>query len=125
MVDANSGKVLEFEHEEQKTQKAAASLTVAEAKKAALKHAGVSDATFTKAELDEEDGAWVYELKFHTEDSEYEYVVDANSGKVLEFECEKERANVSDDEENDKDNEDERKKDKDESDDDDDNDDED
>lgn len=58
------------------------------AKKKALSDAGVSasDATFTKAKLDTEDGISVYDIKFHTSSHEYAYEIDAATGAVLEKE---------------------------------------
>lgn len=54
------------------------------AKSAALRHAGVAQATFTKAKLDYEDGVQVYEIEFVTSDGrEYEYEVLAADGGVL------------------------------------------
>ena len=47
------------------------------AKSAALKHAGLSSAVFTKAERDYDDGRLEYELEFHTDSAAYEVTVDA------------------------------------------------
>ncbi|OLA49379.1 MAG: hypothetical protein BHW42_05975 [Oscillibacter sp. CAG:241_62_21] len=58
------------------------------AKSAALKHAGLSTAVFTKAERDYDDGRWEYELEFHTDSAAYEVTVDAISGRVLDYEKE-------------------------------------
>lgn len=58
------------------------------AKNAALKHAGLSSAAFTKAERDYDDGRWEYELEFHTDSAAYEVTVDAATGSVLEYEKE-------------------------------------
>lgn len=56
------------------------------AKSAALNHAGVAQATFTKAKLDYEDGVQVYEIEFVTGDGrEYEYEVLAADGSVLSW----------------------------------------
>lgn len=59
-----------------------------EAKNAALNHAGLSaeDVTFTKAKLDWEDGAAVYEIEFISGITEYEYKVSASDGTILEYE---------------------------------------
>lgn len=40
---------------------------------------------------DYEDSQQIYELDFYTEDMEYEYDVDAKSGKILKYESEKRR----------------------------------
>ncbi len=57
----------------------------AAAKAAALTHAGVSEsqAYDMDVELDDEDGRWVYEVEFKTDGMEYEYVIDAYTGTVL------------------------------------------
>lgn len=65
------------------------------AKSAALKHAGLSSATFTKAERDYDDGRWEYELEFHTDTAAYEVTVDAISGSVLDYEKENLRSSSS------------------------------
>lgn len=57
------------------------------AKTAALKHAGVSesDAEFTKAKLDYDDGNAEYEIEFTANSKRYEYEISAADGEVLEF----------------------------------------
>lgn len=59
---------------------------VAKAKSIALKDAGVSQsqATFTKAELDEDDGVYYYDIEFHTTAKEYEYEINAKTGKIID-----------------------------------------
>ena len=63
-------------------------LSSEEAMAAALAHAGVSgtNATFTKTELDRDNGRTVYELEFYAGGTEYEYEVDAFTGVVLKSE---------------------------------------
>ncbi|MCD7830024.1 MAG: PepSY domain-containing protein [Clostridiales bacterium] len=60
-------------------------VTAAEAKDIALDHAGVAeaDATFTKAELDYDDGVQVYDVEFYTTTTEYEYEINAATGAVV------------------------------------------
>lgn len=60
------------------------------AKSIALKDAGLSDSsvTFTKAKLDREDGIRVYEIEFFTRDMEYEYEINATSGKIRDKDIE-------------------------------------
>ena len=65
------------------------------AKSAALKHAGLSSATFTKAERDYD--RWEYELEFHTDTAAYEVTVDAISGSVLDYEKENPRSSSTSD----------------------------
>ena len=59
----------------------------AAAKAAALTHAGVSEsrAYDMDVELDDEDGRWVYEVEFKADGMEYEYVIDAYTSAVLEY----------------------------------------
>lgn len=58
------------------------------AKNIALEHAGLSveNVTFTKAELDWEDGLAVYEIEFISGLTEYEYKINASDGSILEYE---------------------------------------
>ncbi len=52
--------------------------------KAALNHAGVSaSAIRDPAELDKDDGRWIYEVEFKANGFEYDYDIDAPTGKVL------------------------------------------
>lgn len=55
------------------------------AKSVALSNAGknASDVSFTKAKLEKDDGVWKYEIEFVSGSMEYEYDIDAVSGKVL------------------------------------------
>ncbi len=56
------------------------------AKSIALNRAGVSasNASFTKAHLDSDDGTQIYEIEFITQDMEYECEINAYTGEVLE-----------------------------------------
>lgn len=60
------------------------------AKDAAYAHASVKEADIikVKCEFDWEDGAMVYEVDFDTVDFEYEYEINAKTGKVVKFEKE-------------------------------------
>lgn len=62
-------------------------ISVDKAKSIALQHAGrsASDVTFSKAKLDMEDGLYVYEIEFRKGQTEYEYEIDAYSGKILKY----------------------------------------
>ncbi len=61
------------------------------AKKIAVNHAGLSlsNVTFSKAKLDKEDGRTVYEIEFYKGGIEYDYEIDAASGKILEHDSER------------------------------------
>lgn len=62
-------------------------ITAEEAKAAALKHAGLnaSEVTFTKAELDYDNGIAEYEIEFHSAADEYEYDINAETGMVIKY----------------------------------------
>ena len=57
---------------------------VEKAKSIALKDAGVSGATFVKAKLETEDGVKVYDVEFYKANVEYDYEIDAITGKIPE-----------------------------------------
>lgn len=63
-------------------------ITIEEAKDIALKHAKVakSNAKFTKIKSGNEDGIAVYEIEFYVNNAEYEYDIDVNTGKIVNFE---------------------------------------
>ena len=65
-------------------------LTVEQAKQAALDRAGVkaSEATFTRAYRDFDDGRQVYEIEFYVGNTEYDMDVDVNTGRVTDFSTE-------------------------------------
>ena len=65
-------------------------ISVDQAKSIALKHAGfqASDVTFIKAKLDHDDGYTVYEIEFYKGGVEYDYTINAVSGKIMEYEHE-------------------------------------
>lgn len=62
-------------------------ITAKEAKTAALNHAGLSasEVTFTKTELDYDDGIAEYEIEFNTAADEYEYEINAATGAVIKY----------------------------------------
>lgn len=61
------------------------------AKAAALKHAGLSESQVRElqAEWDNENGRAVYEVEFKSGGMEYDYVIDAATGAVLDHEVER------------------------------------
>ena len=65
-------------------------LTVEQAKQAALNYAGVSasEATFTKAHMDYDDGREVYEIEFYANNTEYDMDVDVYTGRITDFSTE-------------------------------------
>ncbi len=90
-VEAYKGTI--FEKEVKKVKKATTNksyIGVNKAKEIALTHAGVSasKADFIKAKLDKDDGKRVYEVEFYQGTMEYEYTIDAYTGKILEWDME-------------------------------------
>lgn len=69
------------------------------AKQIALKDAGVAakDATFVKVHLDRDDGRTEYEVEFYSGNVEYDYDIDAYSGKILSVDRDIENYTVSKD----------------------------
>lgn len=66
----------------------ASMISLASAKKAALKHANLqsSQVTYTKAKKEKDDGVWVYDIEFYDKSkNQYEYEVDAYSKKILSY----------------------------------------
>ena len=99
-IQAETGAILKVEKE---TEKKPASGTTAkssttttkptvisknEAKNIALKHAGVSSPRDLEVERDRENGKEVYEVSFESGKTEYDYHIDAYSGKILKSEKE-------------------------------------
>ena len=90
-IDANNGSVLKSKRKLLKIKKPvknyAQYITAQSAKQIALNHAGLNAGrvTFTKAKLTTEDGIRVYEVEFITDDYEYEYEIDAKTGRIIEF----------------------------------------
>lgn len=67
------------------------------AKEIALSHAGVESGkvTFVKAEGERENGKKIYEIEFYTSDNkEYDYEVDAQSGEILSYDFDAENYNL-------------------------------
>ena len=105
-VDAATGAVLSVDKDrdaaQRPTQAAAATnptqaaagnakLTADEAKAKALAHAGLSasQATFTKAEPDRDNGRETYDIEFYGNGgTEYEYEIDAYTGEVIQYSAE-------------------------------------
>lgn len=71
-------------------QDAAVKVTLEEAKEIVLEKAGLKekDVVFTKSKLENDDGRWVYEIDFKTDETRYDSEVDAITGKITEWEVE-------------------------------------
>ena len=65
-------------------------ISLDQAKKIALKHAGVSasEATFIKARRDWDDGRVEYEIEFVANGRKYEYEILASNGRIIKSEVE-------------------------------------
>ena len=66
-------------------------ISLDEAKTIAVNHAGfgsTSDVTFSKAKLDTSGSTRVYKIEFISGSYEYEYVINASTGAIMEYECE-------------------------------------
>ena len=86
-INAATGAIVSFDQDIENyaipTQAATSGISADRAKQIALSHAGVSGASFTKVELDTDDGVRVYEIEFKVGNVEYDYDIDATSGAIL------------------------------------------
>ena len=78
---------------------AAGKVTMEQAKAAALSRAGAaeSEVRFTKAHPDMDDGRSTYEFEFWKGNTEYDVEVDANTGRVRDFDAENHMSRYDDD----------------------------
>ena len=86
-IDAASGAVLKAEKEQDKTQSqgtASGTVSAEDAKKTAFEHAGLNEADCRDVKCKLDDGK--YEVSFKQGRTEYEYEIDARTGKILDFE---------------------------------------
>lgn len=107
-IDAQNGRIVynnfppaannTISNEEQNTtstnnnsQNIVAEKTLEEAKTIALNHAGLvaSSVTFTKAEIDTDDGISVYDIEFTANNYEYDYEIARQTGEILKYSKEK------------------------------------
>ena len=94
---ASNGKIISYDKDienykiPRKNTSSSTYIGKAKAKSIALKDAGVSasSATFTKTKLDYEDGIRVYEIEFYTNSAEYEYEINAKTGKIRDMDVER------------------------------------
>jgi uncharacterized membrane protein YkoI len=82
-IDAESGEIIK--HEKDEPLNVEALIPLDKAKQAALAYFSLSteNVRFIKAKLDENDGIWAYEIKFISENKEYECEIKAEDGTVL------------------------------------------
>lgn len=88
-----SGNIISYDRDSRKAQNTQTTtqsvnskyIGIDKAKSLALENAGkkTSEVNFTKAKLEKDDGVWKYEIEFTAGTMEYEYDIDAVSGKVL------------------------------------------
>lgn len=90
-VEAYTGQVLSGPANVTPSVPAAGDVGLEAAKSAALKHAGLSEGQVQElqVEWDNEHGRAVYEVEFKSGGMEYEYVIDAATGSVLEHQAER------------------------------------
>ncbi len=98
-INAKTGKIIDVDKDyddDDDDEKPAAStsasnrITAAKAKSIALNHAGVTaaDAKYMEVELDEDDGVYKYEVSFKYGKYEYDYEINAKTGKIIDFDKE-------------------------------------
>ncbi len=63
-------------------------ISINKAKQIALSHAGLNenDVSFKKVKLDKDEGIYEYEVEFYSGRFEYEYSINAKTGKIIDFE---------------------------------------
>ena len=78
--------VRQAEHKPESSAQNTELLAEAEAKAIALEHAGIAEANarFHKVHLDTDDGRREYDIEFRVGNVEYEYEIDAQSGRILD-----------------------------------------
>lgn len=89
-IDVKTGKILKADYDIENyviPGTSVANTSLEKAKEIALKQAGVdaAKAKFVKAELDIENGVLLYDIEFYVDNVEYDFEIDAKTGKVLEF----------------------------------------
>ena len=95
LIDATNGTVVRHEKEQESTRKPTGESTSskvvdkATVKETVLAHAGVSTCTEYESELENDHNQLVYEIEFEANGYEYEYTVDALTGKLLRFDKER------------------------------------
>ena len=90
-VDAYTGNILKFSSEYHPGSAGSGSnIGQEKAKQIALQHAGLnaSSVGYIEVDMDHDDGFTVYEIQFRQGMMEYEYEIDASSGRILSFDKE-------------------------------------
>ncbi len=95
VVDAKTGKILEAETDKIDNdiivKPSTSQISEKDAKSIALNYAGLKESEVKNltCKRDDDDGVICYEVKFDSKTTEYDIVVDAKTGKILEVETEK------------------------------------
>lgn len=94
-IDAATGKIVDYDYDAETSysgsQSSNASIGMNQAKQIALDHAGLSfsDVQFVKTRADRDDGRLVYEIEFVVKNGstvkEYDYEIDASTGKIVDY----------------------------------------
>lgn len=93
VINAQTGEVISFKKKQEKNTSAPeqqAEITPVKAGEIAFEHAKVSrgEAVDYRSKLENEDGVWVYEIEFRVGKTEYEYEIDAETGRIISAEKE-------------------------------------
>ena len=85
IIDAKNGSIL-YDKVMDKNINSSNYIGVSKAKSIALNHAKITAYDNFEIELDDEDGIIVYEISFDVNDLEYEYKIDAKTGRIISSE---------------------------------------
>lgn len=100
-INASNGQIIQYDYDmeynytpnnnttnNQSNVNTTANISAERAKEIALSHAGLTSnqVTFKRTEIDFDDGIQKYEVEFNYNNREYDYEIDANTGKVLSYE---------------------------------------
>ena len=94
-IHATSGVIVGYDYDAEyyapTSVKPTHNISAADAKAIALKHAGVSASNIYgyKCELDYDDGRAEYEIEFRVGNVEYDYEIDASTGKIISYEIDR------------------------------------
>ena len=85
-INATTGKIISVEKPNATASEA--KISKSKAKSTALNHAGVKETEISRyqVELEKDDGVWKYEISFNVGNVEYDYTINAETGKILESE---------------------------------------
>lgn len=85
-INAKTGKIISVEKPNATSSKA--KISKEKAKTTALTHAGVKsgDISHYEVELEKDNGIWKYEISFNSGNVEYEYTINAETGKIIKSE---------------------------------------